>query len=138
MSGQVVLTVARNLGISPSSIHNIIKIFRKSRETSAGAGPKNSLNPCDLCSLRLHSSLTLNLQMQVSIPPCKLKTIHHISTSSNKQLWIQVSLMMQKGTYRFCNNIYCNTGKVFFSLFQQDYSKQHSAFYYNSSSCGSL
>ena len=135
MSGQVVLTVARNLGISPSSIHNIIKIFRKSRETSAGAGPKNSLNPCDL---RLHSSLTLNLQMQVSIPPCKLKTIHHISTSSNKQLWIQVSLMMQKGTYRFCNNIYCTTGKVFFSLFQQDYSKQHSAFYYNSSSCGSL
>ncbi|XP_076588395.1 uncharacterized protein LOC143321716 isoform X2 [Chaetodon auriga] len=49
-------TIAKNLGISPSTIHNIIKRFRESGEISArkGQGRKPTLNACDLRSLRQH------------------------------------------------------------------------------------
>ncbi len=49
-------TIARNLGISSSTVHNIIKRFRESGEISARKreGQKPTLNACDLRSLRRH------------------------------------------------------------------------------------
>ncbi|KAL7851246.1 hypothetical protein AOLI_G00216020 [Acnodon oligacanthus] len=48
--------IARNLGISSSTVHNIIKRFRESGEISASKrqGRKPTLNACDLRSLRRH------------------------------------------------------------------------------------
>uniref|UniRef100_A0AAR2KFA0 Tc1-like transposase DDE domain-containing protein n=1 Tax=Pygocentrus nattereri TaxID=42514 RepID=A0AAR2KFA0_PYGNA len=47
---------ARNLGISSSTVHNIIKRFRESGEISARKrqGRKPTLNACDIPSLRRH------------------------------------------------------------------------------------
>ena len=49
-------TIARNLGISSSTVHNIIKRFRESGEITAckRQGRKPTLNACDLRSLRRH------------------------------------------------------------------------------------
>ena len=48
--------IARNLGISTSTVHNIIKRFRESGEITARKrhGRKPRLNDCDLRSLRRH------------------------------------------------------------------------------------
>ncbi len=47
---------AQNLGLSPSTIHNIVKRFRESREITAhvGQGRKPQLNVLDLWALRWH------------------------------------------------------------------------------------
>ena len=49
-------TIARNLGISTSTVHNIVKRFRESGEITARKrhGRKPTLNACDLRSLRRH------------------------------------------------------------------------------------
>merc|ERR1712101_17518 len=49
-------TIARNLGISTSTVHNIIKRFRESGEITAHKrhGRKPTLNARDLRSLRRH------------------------------------------------------------------------------------
>ncbi len=47
---------AQNLGLSPSTIHNIVKRFRESREITVhvGQGRKPQLNVLDLWALRWH------------------------------------------------------------------------------------
>ncbi len=48
--------IAKNLGLSPSTIHNIVKRFRESRDITVhvGQGRKPQLNVLDLWALRWH------------------------------------------------------------------------------------
>ena len=95
--------IARNLGISSSTVHNIIKRFRESGEIAARKrqGRKPTLNARDLQSLRQHCiknrhhsvkdittwaqehfrkplsvNTVLHLQVQVETLPCKAKAIY--------------------------------------------------------------
>ncbi len=48
--------IAKNLGLSPNNIHNIVKRFRESREITVhvGQGRKPQLNVLDLWALKWH------------------------------------------------------------------------------------
>jgi len=46
--------IAKNVGPSPSTIHNIVKRFRESREISVNRARKPLLNVLDLRTLRWH------------------------------------------------------------------------------------
>lgn len=136
-------SIAGNLGISSSTVHNIIKRFTESGELSPckRQGRKPTLNVRDLWSLRRHC--IKNRHHCVKDRRKKKKTIQIFPSAKfeSQHLWwygcvlvpmtwaTYTSVMapsMLKGTSRFWSNTCCHPSNVFFRDVPAYFSKTHS------------